>query len=82
MTALELDLQNFTQKNTDHWRMDFYPKSNMTGSIVKHITVTGQDNPEKIVVEHFSNDITTLTISDITLTETSSTRQENELANP
>ena len=82
MTALELDFQIFTQNNPDHWRMDFYPKSNMTGSIVKHITVTGQDNPEKIVVEHFSNDITTLTISDITLTETSSTRQENELANP
>lgn len=82
MTALELDFQIFTQNNPSHWRMDFYPKSNMTGSIVKHITVTGRDSPEKIVVEHYSSDITTLTISNITLAETSSTRQENELANP
>ena len=54
----------------------------MTGSIVKHISVTGNRIPERIVVENFSNDITTLVISDIKLSETSSSRQENELANP
>lgn len=62
--------------------MDFYPKSNMTGSIVKHVSVTGKDTPEKIVVENFSSDITTLIIDEIKLSEISSTQQENELANP
>lgn len=82
ITALELDFQIFTQNNENGWRMDFFPKSNMTGSIVKHISVTGNRIPERIVVENFSNDITTLVISDIKLSETSSSRQENELANP
>ena len=82
MTALELDFQIFTQNTPNHWRMDFYPKSNMTGCIVKHVSVVGKDIPEQIVVEHFSSDITTLMISDVVLSDISSTRQENELANP
>lgn len=82
MTALELDFQIFTQNNDNGWRMDFYPKSNMTGSIVKHISVVGKESLEQIVVEHFSSDITKLTIENVKLPETSSTRQENELANP
>lgn len=82
MTALELDFQIFTQNTDGDWRMDFYPKSNMTGSIVKHISVVGRESPKRIVVEHFSNDVTTLIIENVKLSETSSTRQENELANP
>ena len=82
MTALELDFQIFTQNNDSGWRMDFYPRSNMTGSIVKHVLVEGASAPQKIVVENYSNDITTLEISEITRSEISSSRQENELANP
>ena len=82
MTALELDFQIFTQNNDSGWRMDFYPRSNMTGSIVKHVLVKGASAPQKIVVENYSNDITTLEISEITRSEISSSRQENELANP
>lgn len=82
MTALELDFQIFTQNNNSSWRMDFYPRSNMTGSIVKHVLVEGASAPQKIVVENYSNDITTLEISEITRSEISSSRQENELANP
>ena len=82
MTALELDFQIFSQNKPESWKMDFYPKSNMTGSIVKHVSVTGKDTPEKIVVENFSSDITTLIIDEIKLSEISSTQQENELANP
>ena len=81
MTALELDFQIFSQNKPESWKMDFYPKSNMTGSIVKHVSVTGKDTPEKIVVENFSSDITTLIIDEIKLSEISSTQQENELAN-
>ena len=54
----------------------------MTASIVKHISVSGKNTPEKIVVENFSDDVTTVIISNMTFAEMSTTRQENELANP
>ncbi len=82
MTSLELDFQIFTQNNPDGWQMNFYPKSNMTASIIKHVLVTGKNIPEKIVVENFSDDIITVTIRNVTFSNMSSTRQENELANP
>lgn len=82
MTALELDFQIFTQNTPDGWQMDFYPRSNMTASIIKHVWITGKETPEKIVVENFSDDVTTLVIGDLTFSDISSTRQENELANP
>ena len=82
MTALELDFQIFTQNTPDGWQMDFYPRSNMTASIIKHVRITGKETPEKIVVENFSDDVTTLVIGDLTFSDISSTRQENELANP
>ena len=82
MTSLELDFQIFTQNNPNGWQINFYPKSNMTASIVKHISVSGKNTPEKIVVENFSDDVTTVIISNMTFAEMSTTRQENELANP
>lgn len=81
-SSLELDFNIHTQTNGNQWQMDLYPITTAMLSIVKRVTVIGDTFVRQIKVESFSNDFTTVRLSDIERFPVLSTRQERDLANP
>ena len=66
----------------NQWQMDLYPITTAMLSVVKRVTVIGGSFVQQIQIESYSNDFTTLTLSDIERFPVLSTRQERDLANP
>lgn len=81
-SSLELDFNVHTQTDGNQWQMDLYPITTAMLSVVKRVTVTGDTFVRQIKVESFSNDFTTVRLSDIERFPVLSTRQERDLANP
>ena len=81
-TSLELDFNIQIHFEDDQWQMDLYPITTAMLSVVKRVTVIGGSFVQQIQIESYSNDFTTLTLSDIERFPVLSTRQERDLANP
>lgn len=82
LNALELDFQILAYDLPQGWQLDFYPKTNLTRSIVKHVIMLGRTGPRELIVENYSGDLTILKLFDISLSNASSSQEEAELANP
>ncbi|HIU74114.1 MAG TPA: outer membrane lipoprotein carrier protein LolA [Candidatus Aphodousia faecipullorum] len=80
--SLELDFQILAHDGKEGWQLDFFPKTNLTRSIVKHIQIRGHEIPESMTMQNYSGDFTTLRFTNVELSSSSSSEEEAELANP
>lgn len=80
--SLELDFQIFAHEDKQGWQLDFFPKTNLTRSIVKHIQIRGKEMPESMTMQNYSGDFNTLRFTNMELSSGSSSEEEADLANP